>query len=206
MPSLIPDVLPPGTFAGREQPVLPVASGLRVRPWEPKDAPAVFAAFQDPLMHQWHARAADSEDEVRGWIEEWRTSWTGERHAFWAVADAESDEIAGRVALRCVALEDGAAEIAYWTVPAARGRGVAPIAVTALSRWALHDIGFHRIELLHATGNEASCRVADKTGFALEGTKRSALLHQDGWHDMHLHARVRADAAPPPGYGESMPG
>ncbi|MFF2851428.1 GNAT family N-acetyltransferase [Streptomyces sp. NPDC058001] len=206
MPSLIPDVIPTGTFAAREQPTLPVASGLRVRPWEPKDAPAVFTAFQDPVMQQWHARVAHSEDEVRDWIEEWRTSWHGERHAFWAVADAESDEIAGRIALRGITLADGAAEIAYWTMPAARGRGVAPTAVTALCRWALDDIGFHRIELLHATGNNASCRVADKTGFLLEGTKRSALLHPDGWHDMHLHARVGADPTPPVNYGESMPG
>lgn len=25
-------------------------------------------------------------------------------------------------------------------------------------------------------------------GFTLEGTMRSALLHEDGWHDEHLHA------------------
>jgi hypothetical protein len=24
----------------------------------------------------------------------------------------------------------------------------------------------------------------------LEGTKRSALLHSDGWHDLHLHALI----------------
>ena len=28
---------------------------------------------------------------------------------------------------------------------------------------------------------------------ALEGTMRGALLHADGWHDQHLHARVRGD-------------
>ena len=33
-------------------------------------------------------------------------------------------------------------------------------------------------------------RVAAKAGFTAEGTLRSALLHADGWHDMHLHARV----------------
>ena len=37
-------------------------------------------------------------------------------------------------------------------------------------------------------------RVAAKAGFALEGTLRSAMRHPDGWHDMHLHARVRGDA------------
>jgi RimJ/RimL family protein N-acetyltransferase len=85
------------------------------------------------------------------------------------------------------------AEVAYWTTRAARGRGVAPRATTALTRWAFDEIGFHRLELMHATANEASCRVAGKAGFALEGTKRSAVLHQDGWHDMHLHARVQGD-------------
>ncbi|WFF06533.1 hypothetical protein O7622_26370 [Micromonospora sp. WMMD1076] len=33
-----------------------------------------------------------------------------------------------------------------------------------------------------------------RTGwFRLEGTKRSAAVHDDGRHDMHLHARVRGD-------------
>jgi RimJ/RimL family protein N-acetyltransferase len=145
-------------------------------------------------MHQWHARAADSEAEVRGWIAEWQRAWAGERTAQWAVADAATDRLLGRVALREIHLGDGTAEVAYWTVAAARGRGVAARATTALARWALDDVGFHRLELLHAVRNEASCRVAAKTGFALEGTKRSALLHPDGWHDMHLHARVGGDA------------
>jgi hypothetical protein len=30
----------------------------------------------------------------------------------------------------------------------------------------------------------------DKAGFRLEGTLRKALLHTDGWHDMHLDARI----------------
>jgi RimJ/RimL family protein N-acetyltransferase len=64
---------------------------------------------------------------------------------------------------------------------------------TALTHWAFEQVGFHRLELTHALADDASCRVADRSGFTLEGTKRSALLHPDGWHDMHLHARVRGD-------------
>jgi len=71
--------------------------------------------------------------------------------------------------------------------------GVAARATTTLTRWALDEIGLHRLELLHATANGASCKVAAKAGFVLEGTKRSAGWHQDGWHDMHLHARVQGD-------------
>lgn len=190
MPFLIPPVLTAGTFAGRPQPTLAADGGLVLRPWRAGDAPAVYEVFQDPVMHQWHARAAGSVEEAGGWIRDWHQAWDGEREAHWAVADAVSDALLGRVALRELRLCDGTAEVAYWTVPAARGRGVAARATTALTHWALDEAGLHRLELLHAVRNEASCRVATRTGFDLEGTKRSAALQPDGWHDMHLHARV----------------
>ena len=40
-------------------------------------------------------------------------------------------------------------------------------------------------------GRIALGKVATKSGYLLEGTKRSAGVHDDGRHDMHLHARVR---------------
>ncbi|WP_282089284.1 GNAT family N-acetyltransferase [Streptomyces tendae] len=193
MPYLTRPVLAAGTLSRAPQPTLPTGDGLVLRPWRTEDAPAVHTAFQDPVMHQWHVRAADSEEEVRGWISEWQRAWEQERGVQWAVADAADDRLLGRVALREWVLGDGEAEVAYWTTAGARGRGVAARATRTLAHWALDEIGFQRLELLHAVANEASCRVAQKTGFALEGTKRRAVLHPDGWHDMHLHARVRGD-------------
>ncbi|WP_330341046.1 GNAT family N-acetyltransferase [Streptomyces sp. NBC_00557] len=193
MPYLNRPVVPAGTLARIPQPSLPTGDGLLLRPWQAKDAPAVYAAFQDPLMHQWHIRSADSEAEAAGWIVQWQSGWKDEREAHWAVTAADTGDLLGRVALRRILLGDGCAEVAYWTVARARGRGVAVRAATALSRWALDEIGLHRLELSHATANRASCRVAVKAGFAAEGTRRSALLHADGWHDMHLHARVQGD-------------
>lgn len=193
MPFLVPPVLPDGTLSRSPQPTIPTGDGLLLRPWRSADAPLVHAVFQDPLMHQWHVKGADSEVEVGGWIEGWRKAWQEERAAQWAVVDEGTDRLLGRVALRDMVLADGLAEIAYWTVAAARGQGVAVRATRTAVRWALDDIGFHRIELTHAVANEASCRVAARTGFGLEGTKRSSGLHRDGWHDMHLHARVQGD-------------
>jgi RimJ/RimL family protein N-acetyltransferase len=193
MPYLVSPVLPAGTLSRTPQPVLPTGDGLVLRPWRAEDAPDVHAAFQDPLISQWHARRTDSVEEAAGWIEGWIKAWEGERAAQWAVADADGDRVLGRVGLREIALGEGVAEVAYWTVAAARGQGVAVRAAAALTRWALDETGFHRLELMHSTANPASCRVATKAGFAVEGTKRSALLHPDGWHDMHLHARVQGD-------------
>ncbi|MGW6273241.1 GNAT family N-acetyltransferase [Streptomyces sp. NPDC055060] len=193
MPSKIPDVVPPGALARAQQPRIPAPGGLLIRPWQAADAPAVYEAFQDPVIQRWHARGADSVDETRDWIEGWRAAWAEERDAHWAIADATTDAVVGRISLRLIVLGDGQAEVAYWTMPSARGRGIAPRALTTLSDWAFADVGLHRLELTHATANEASCRVALKTGFAPEGTKRRAVLHEEGWLDMHLHARVRED-------------
>ncbi len=68
-----------------------------------------------------------------------------------------------------------------------------PRGLAALSAWAFGEIGFHRLDLVHSVANTASCRVAAKVGFAAEGVQRSAVLHADGWHDMHVHARISGD-------------
>ena len=38
--------------------------------------------------------------------------------------------------------------------------------------------------------SRACCRVAEKAGFALEGTQRGSCLLATGYVDEHLHARV----------------
>jgi len=132
----------------------------------------------------------DSRDALE-WIAERLERWKGECGADWVVT-REGIPV-GRVALRTVDLEGGRAEVAYWVVPSARGRGLAPIALRALSDWALETVGFHRLDLHHSVENVGSCRVAVKSGYDVEGTARSSVLHEDGWHDMHLHARTNQD-------------
>lgn len=188
MPYLVPPAIAPGSLNSAPQPVLTPAPDLRMRPWTAADAPALIDAFRDPDIQRWHVRTIESIAEAEELIEEYAQGWRTETSATWALTTA-SDEVLGRVALRTMDLHWGEAEVAYWTTLRARGRGAAPTGVRALSAWAF-DAGLHRLFLNHSTLNEASCRVAQKTGFTLEGTRRSATLHADGWHDMHLHALV----------------
>lgn len=106
----------------------------------------------------------------------------------WAIT-RDDGQMLGRIALRGLDFDDGIAGAAYWMLPAGRGAGAASRTLTALTAWALDEIGFHRLQLDHSTRNHASCRVATKSGYLLEGTKRSAAVHDDGRHDMHLHAQ-----------------
>jgi len=185
-----PPVILPGSFGDFPQPLLPAAQGLLLRPWKPADAQVFLSAYQDEEIRRWHTRRPSSESRVREWFDTYRQDWEQEKGGHWAVA-RDGGEVLGRIALGSVNVDEGIAGVGYWVLPAARGAGVATRALSALSVWALDEIGFHRLQLDHSTRNHASCRVAVKAGYLLEGTKRSAGLHDDGRHDMHLHARVR---------------
>ncbi|MET9211447.1 MULTISPECIES: GNAT family N-acetyltransferase [unclassified Nocardia] len=190
MPELLPPVVDPDRFAATPQPHLSGVDGLTLRPWAEADAPIVYRAFQDAAISRWHVRTAESVGQVRRWIERWRTAWSA-GNGQWAVT--VDDEVAGRIGLRRSDLGEGHTELAYWTLPAWRGHEIAPRAAHILTRWAFEDIGFDRIQLTHSVHNAPSCRVAAKCGFVLEGTLRGAGRHRDGYHDMHLHARLRTD-------------
>ncbi|MGH1563214.1 GNAT family N-acetyltransferase [Mumia sp. DW29H23] len=192
MPDLVQPSLPRGTLSDRPQPTLS-ADELVLRPWRPGDAEALVAAYEDADVQRWHVRSLTAAEAAQ-WITATVQQWSSEAGGQWAVVD-HGGALLGRVAFSDVDLVDGYAEIGYWTVAEARGRGVATRAVRAVGSWLLDDVGFHRLEIEHAIANAASCRVAVKAGFALEGTRRSAARHADGWHDMHLHARLADDRA-----------
>jgi len=193
VPSQYQPVIAAGSFSRYEQPTIPVGTTAVLRPWALIDAAALAAAYQDPEILRWHSRRADSVDEVTEWIERWRNEWTTESGCNWAVADVHTGSALGRISLTGLDLEEGMANLAYWMVRGARGHGLGTMSVIAASNWAFAEAGFHRIQLEHSTRNARSCRVADKAGFRGEGVRRSAGLHADGWHDMHVHARLSTD-------------
>ncbi|MEU0554361.1 GNAT family N-acetyltransferase [Dactylosporangium sp. NPDC006015] len=186
MPSLVTPALPVGTLAASVQPVLD-GDGLRLRPWLPADVDAVVEAYSDPDIQRWHCRSMNAA-EARDWIARWPARWRAETGAGWAVT--AGGRVAGQISLRTIDLAEGLAEVSYWVLPSACGRGVAGRALAALTGWSFGTLGLHRVEVCHSTANVPSCRVAGRAGYALEGTKRGEARHTDGWHDMHLHARV----------------
>lgn len=147
-----------------------LAGSLVLRPWLPGDLGVLLDAYRDPAIQAGSRAPVADEAAAAAWLrtqEEGRAS--GLRYGF-AVVDPElGDGPVGNVALSFPAPGSPSAEVGYWTAPAARGRGLAPRALEALSGWAVERFagdGLVRLELLHQVGNEASCRVAEKAGYA----------------------------------------
>ena len=178
-------------------PVELTVAALRLRPWRVDDTETVLAAMQDPEIRLWNGFTGDfGLEDVGVWLTR-RMNWSAGTHASWAVVDCDSGELLGSVSLHSIDADQGDAEIGYWTVPAARGRGVATAVVDAVSRWAFATLPVDRIELCHAVENEASGRVAEKAGYQHEGRLRRSFRYGDGVkHDELLWARLADDAVP----------
>ncbi|MFE9533676.1 GNAT family N-acetyltransferase [Streptomyces sp. NPDC006691] len=192
----IPPVVPAGRMARHPQPTFVLPGGRELRPWRETDADVLVASGLDPDIVQWNRVERLSPAAARRKIADWGRRWTEEAAAIWAISRRDDDRAVGLMGIGDFDLRGGSAEILYWLLPAGRGEGAALDATVRVSRWALEELGLHRLRLTHSVGNPASCRVARRAGFALEGTMRSALLHADGWHDEHLHARVAGDPWP----------
>ena len=177
---------------------LPVGERL-LRPWREDDVDVVWRAFQDPDIRLWNGGGVASRTDALVLLGR-RMDWTSGDHASWALVEPASDEVLASVSLHSIDRLRGDAEIGYWTVPAARRRGLAAGAVAAVCRWAFDALPVERIELRHAVENTGSGRVAEKAGFTREGRLRRSFRYADGHrHDELLWARLRDD--PPPGPG-----
>nr|WP_243639675.1 GNAT family protein [Streptacidiphilus pinicola] len=154
-------------------------------------------AAADEAVQRWNRPGRGvTEADAAARIERWRKRWRSEEAAIWAVLRAGEERPVGLIGWGDIDLAGGSAEVLYWLLPAGRGSGLVGAALVAVSRWAVDELGLQRLRLTHSVENPASCRIAERAGFVLEGTMRGALLHEDGWHDEHLHARVRGDAWP----------
>ncbi len=170
----------------------PIDSGrLRLRGWRPEDAADLLDVADDPLLRRYSSVGEiQSHDDAVAWM----SSRRAPGRVDWAVRDAHSDALLGRVGLMGLDADEYAAEIGYWTAPAARGRGVASEAVRIAATHGFDSLGRHRLEIRHVPGNDASCAVASRAGFRVEGIQRAAHHHAvHGFEDLEVHARLATD-------------
>ena len=83
------------------------------------------------------------------------------------------------------------AEIGYWLGQDFWGRGIAPVAVRALTEWAFSSFDLVRIHAGVFAWNPASMRVLEKAGYTLEGRLRRSVFKDGEFIDQYLYATVR---------------
>jgi ribosomal-protein-serine acetyltransferase len=103
---------------------------------------------------------------------------------FAIVSAADDTELLGSISLMRIDWDDLRGEVGYWLAAHARGAGHVTRAVRLICAWGFQKLGLERIELLAATANPASQRVAERSGFQREAVMRSVWVGREGRHDM----------------------
>lgn len=90
------------------------------------------------------------------------------------IFDKTSGELLGGAGLHRTVWATPKTEVGYWMRSSRAGQGYTSEAVAALLHYAFKHMQAVRVELITDEANTASCRVAERCGFVLEGT----LLHE----------------------------
>ncbi len=159
------------------------------------DAPAIAAACRDPEIARWVPIPVPyALEDALAFVAFAAEGWSSGREPTFVILEATSRTLAGAIALHRHPYEPGKAAVGYWLAPEARGRGFATRAVRLLVRWAFDvEPGLVRMELWTMVGNDASGRVALRSGFTWEGVLRRYMPFHDRLVDAVMFARLRDD-------------
>jgi ribosomal-protein-alanine N-acetyltransferase len=108
-----------------------------------------------------------------------------------AVTDDSKRPFLGHVMLHTLAWRHKRAEVGYWLVRSARGRGVGATAVSLLVDWAFDSLGLERIEITTTPDNGPARTLATSLGFAEEGVMIGRNLERGRRVDVMILARLR---------------
>ncbi|MBB6430521.1 GNAT family N-acetyltransferase [Algisphaera agarilytica] len=90
-------------------------------------------------------------------------------------------------------LRSRTADIGYWLIDSARGRGIMTRAVRALVDYGFKEQGLHRITIRAEPENHSSWGVPERLGFTLEGTMRHVLEWNGRRIDHRCYAMIAED-------------
>jgi RimJ/RimL family protein N-acetyltransferase/8-oxo-dGTP pyrophosphatase MutT (NUDIX family) len=157
-----------------EQPIL--SDGVvTLRRWELEDVEAAVAGHDEVIAH-WFGRPVDgvTPERMRAAIEGWHAAYADDRREVAFVAEAE-DRLVGAFDVR--RRDHGVGELTWILFHGHRGRGFATRAVRMVADYSLSPqgrggLGYWRVEAKVEPDNQASLRVATRSGLRREGVRR----------------------------------
>jgi ribosomal-protein-serine acetyltransferase len=140
-------------------------------------------------LNEWlpWARLDYSPADTTAFIRESIQAWKEERAWDYSIKEkSQPRRHIGNVSFWTVSKLGKIAEVGYWVRSDETSRGVCTEAVGLVLEETFNSLGYHKVVLRIAVGNDASERVAEKLGFTREGVLREELLIRGNWVDHTL--------------------
>ncbi|HEY3026178.1 MAG TPA: GNAT family protein [Pyrinomonadaceae bacterium] len=168
-----------------------------VRPYRPEDIPALFEAARAsiPELSVWMpwCHPNYSIEETKSFILSRPEQWAKDAEYGFGVFSREDGRFLGGVGVNFINRVHDMANLGYWVRSSETGRGIASKAARLVAQFGLGQLGFQRIEILAATANIASQRVAEKAGALKEGVLRNRLRLHGQPVDAVLYSLIAED-------------
>ena len=171
-----------------------MAADIRIRPYAVADAEEVWQAAMEshaellPWMSWFHAGYHIR--ETRSWLEMQVVAFRmGTAYEF--AIESTDGRYLGGCGLNQIDPMNRRANLGYWVRTSATRQGVAHTAVARLAEWAYAHTDLVRLEIVAATANVASQRVAERAGARREGVLRSRLVVRGRVQDAVVYSLVR---------------
>jgi RimJ/RimL family protein N-acetyltransferase len=168
---------------------------VRLRPPTDGDIDGIFAAVREslPEVLPWMAWCYPEYARVDAaeWVRATEQAWANDTEYPFTILDGESATVLGTCGLNAIDRLNRWANLGYWVRTSATRRGIATRAATLVAGFAIHELGLDRVEILAATGNEPSQRVATNVGATREGVLRRRLRVGEASHDAVVFSLIR---------------
>jgi len=153
---------------------------LTLRPPRTGDGPALHQALSESLPElrrflaslPWVA-AEQTLESAEMFCRNGEANFVSRKDLPFLVFEKRAGNLVASAGLHRTAWQTPKSEVGYWCRTSATDNGFVTEAVIALSEYAFQHIRAVRVELITDEENVASCRVAERAGFVLEGVLRN---------------------------------
>ena len=154
--------------------------GMVLRPWTRNDARSMAEAVRESVATvgrwmDWCHPGFGVRDAI-DWADACADSLAQGKACEFGLFDERSGRLVGGAGLNQFNTSHRVCNLSYWVRQSAQGQGIATRAARSLAGYGFSVLGFQRIEIVVAEGNEPSLAVALKLGAQFECLARNRLM------------------------------
>ena len=168
-----------------------------IRPHRGEDIPLVLEAVREsiPELSRWlpWCHPNYSEQDCTTFVLAREGAWNKREEFNFAIVESATGRFLGGTGLNLINYAHGFANLGYWVRSSCTRRGVATAALRMTARFGFGELNLNHIQILAATGNAGSQRVAEKAGARREGVLRKRLVHHESVLDAVLFSLIPED-------------
>ncbi len=159
----------------------------------PDDQPFIFQGLSHPQVIPFYGVRYYSLEATRAQMNYYRALEQSGSGYWWKIVEKQTYERVGAIGFNNYHAQHRKAEIGYWLLPQYWGKGIMTEVLQALIQYLFRDKKLHRVEALIEEGNAASIKVAEKSGFVLEGKMRDYEIKDGRFISLLIYSLLASD-------------